>query len=148
MSDIQPTSLTLWQLLAGRLFQIPDYQRSYSWTARQRRDLFDDIKTLMSRDSSESHFMATVVCLRRRTIQLGTDIYQRLDVVDGQQRLTTIILLLNAIMLALDSQERILRELKEMLVKPDGDNLLLLQTNHDSSHHYSNFIRSGTTDTL
>jgi hypothetical protein len=64
---IQPQLLTLDQLLQGRLFRIPEYQRSYSWGAKQRADLFSDILRLAARGASaakegrpddESHFMA------------------------------------------------------------------------------------------
>ena len=136
MIDIQPQHLTLTKLLDNRLFEIPDYQRAYSWTSRERKDLFDDIEKAFTK--TEIHFMATVVCLRRNLINLGTDVYHQLDIVDGQQRLTTIILLLNAIKMALtkSNQERNFQEISDLLVKVDGDNLLLLQTNHDTSHPF------------
>jgi hypothetical protein len=38
------TKLPLSKLFDGRLFQIPDYQRAYSWTRHQRRDLFGDLQ--------------------------------------------------------------------------------------------------------
>ena len=70
------------------------------------------------------------------------------EVVDGQQRLTTLIILLNAIKLALDpknkAEAKLALELAELLVKVEGDELLLLQTNHDSSHHFATFLRKGT----
>ena len=95
--------------------------------------------------------MATIVCLRRKTIPLGTDVYHQLDVVDGQQRLTTLILLLNAIKLSLDKtveeHEKEYKILSQLLVKPQGNNLLLLQTNHDTTHHFSNYIRDGVVTT-
>ncbi len=144
MLTIQPRHLTLAKLLNGRLFEIPDYQRAYSWTSRERKDLFGDIENVFAKNSQESHFMATIVCLHKDSVTLGTDEYDQLDVVDGQQRLTTIILLLNAIKLALRSEKekfsRIYREIEELLVKVDGDNLLLLQTNLDSSHYFSDFL--------
>lgn len=147
MIDIRPEHLTLAKLLDGRLFKIPDYQRAYSWTSRERQDLFDDIVNVFQKETNESHFMATIVCLRRDKIPLGTDEYDQLDIVDGQQRLTTLILLLNAIKLKLNSskskQKRVLREISELLVKVDGDSLLLLQTNHDSSHYFADFLRNG-----
>lgn len=148
MIEIQPRHLTFANLLNGRLFYIPDYQRAYSWTSRERNDLFGDIKNLQGEDAS--HFMATVVCLRKEKITLGTNEFYKLDIVDGQQRLTTLIILLNAIKLALnceDTDEKLTaRELKELLVKVGGDNLLLLQTNHDTSHHFADFIRDGKSE--
>ena len=66
-------------------------------------------------------------------MELGTDLFKKLDIVDGQQRLTTLIILLNVIRWTLDKkkrkQRRLAEELAELLVKPEGDNLLLLQTN-------------------
>lgn len=145
---IQPQHLSLIDLLNKRLFTIPDYQRSYSWSERQRRDLFNDIKSLREQSDDAGHFMATVVCLRRTTVQLGTDVMTKLDIVDGQQRLTTLVILFNAIRFALDKEnqdeKRSVDELEVLLVKPHGDNLLLLQTNHDSSHFFANYLRKGT----
>lgn len=145
---IQPQYLTLAKLFDGRLFEIPDYQRAYSWTSQQRMDLFGDIDKSMNKGEDAGHFMAAVVCLRTGKRRLHTDDYHVLDVVDGQQRLTTLIILLNSIRLALDTSEkkqaRLADELSELLVKEEDGELLLLQTNHDSSHHFSNFLKKGT----
>ena len=147
MITIHPQYLPLAKLLAGRLFRIPEYQRAYSWTKRQREDLFDDIRKAYGKGLDEGHFMAAVVGLRREKQSLGTDEYDVVEVVDGQQRLTTLIVLLNAIKLALDSknkaENKLKRELAELLVKVEGDELLLLQTNHDSSQHFASFLRKG-----
>ena len=145
---IQPRYSSLIDLLDKRLFTIPEYQRSYSWSKRQRDDLFEDIEGLAEKDDGTSHYMATVVCLRRDEVTLGTDRLTQLDIVDGQQRLTTLIILLNAIRYALDKedekQKRCADELKALLVKPDNDSLLLLQTNHDSSRFFDTYLRKGT----
>lgn len=144
---IQPQYLPLAKLFDGRLFQIPEYQRAYSWTSHQRRDLFSDIEKTHEKGPDAGHFMAAVVCLRRRKQNLGTDEFHVLDVVDGQQRLTTLIVLMNAIKISLDpankAEAKLSDELSELLVKVEGDELLLLQTNHDSSHHFANFLRKG-----
>ena len=85
--------------------------------------------------------------LRRETLVIGTDEFFAMEVVDGQQRLTTLIILLNAIKLRLDRKDKaeakLNGELADLLVKPDGDELLLLQTNHDSTHDFANFLRKG-----
>ena len=148
MLTIHPQYLTLSKLLDGRLFRIPEYQRAYSWTSRERQDLFGDIEKVCAKGQDAGHFMAAVVCLRREKQTLGTDEFHVLEVVDGQQRLTTLIILLNAIKRALNRKDKaeakLKRELTELLVKVEGDELLLLQTNHDSSHHFATFLRAGT----
>lgn len=148
MLTIQPQYLTCSKLLDGRLFQIPDYQRAYSWTSRQRDDLFSDIQKTHAKGQEQGHFMAAVVCLRRKALVLGTDEFFVMEVVDGQQRLTTLIILLNAIKLKFNRKDKaeakLAIELRDLLVKPEGDELLLLQTNHDSSDYFANFLRKGT----
>lgn len=148
MIAIHPQYLPLAKLLDGRLFQIPEYQRAYSWSSHERHDLFDDIKKTHAKGTDEGHFMAAVVCLRRTKQVLGTDEFHVVEVVDGQQRLTTLIILFKSIELALDKADKtegkLARELQELLVKVEGDELLLLQTNHDSSHHFATFLRKGT----
>ena len=148
MITIHPQYLTLSKLLDGRLFRIPEYQRAYSWTSRERQDLFGDIEKVHAKGQDAGHFMAAVVCLRREKQTLGTDEFHVLEVVDGQQRLTTLIILLNTIKRALNRKDKaeakLERELSELLVKVEGDELLLLQTNHDSSHHFATFLRKGT----
>jgi len=122
MITIQPQYLTLAKLLDGRLFQIPEYQRAYSWTSRQREDLFEDIDQTFTKGPEEGHFMAALVCLRRKKQLLGTDEYYIMEVVDGQQRLTTLITLLNIIKLKLDKKQRAEAKMREELAE-----LLVLQ---------------------
>ena len=89
--QIQPVFSTLGQLLAGKLFRIPQYQRAYAWGEKQRHDLFDDIEKVHNSGASGSHFMATMVGLRRGKISIAADEFIELEVVDGQQRLRAIL---------------------------------------------------------
>jgi len=143
---IQPQLLTLNQLLNGRLFRVPEYQRSYSWDTKQRVDLFSDIEK--ARSTGGQHFMATIVGLRRGTRNILTDDFAVIEIVDGQQRLTTLIILLKATEMALDStnatQSTVAQELQKLLVKADELAPVLLQTNHDSSHHCVTYLREGS----
>ena len=147
MLDIKPEYLSLNGLLKDRLFRIPPYQRAYSWQAKQRKDMFKDIKELHGNDQN-IHFMGTVVGLRRGTRRIVSDEYNMIDVVDGQQRLTTIVLLLKTIERKLNRsnaiQEQLAREIQKLLVKQDAASLILLQTNHDASQFFANFLRNGT----
>lgn len=144
---IDPRFGNLQFLFADRVFRIPPYQRFYSWQSRQREDLFNDLIKLASSPADMYHFMATVVCHRTQEInEIGAAQYRLYDVVDGQQRLTTIILLLKCIELALppDSQARI--DLGHILVKGDG-HLILLQTNNANALILNRFIREGVQPT-
>ena len=180
MFNIQPKLLKFAGLLEKRLFRIPHYQRAYSWQRSEREDMFNDIRKLRDKPGT-SHFMATIVGLHRRKVEIGTDEYDVIEIVDGQQRLTTLVILLKVIAeklasLLKDSDtdvitlalpdifvfpddmndpdegetiqkahlERELRELQELLVKQDEVTEILLQTNHDRSQYFANFLRDGT----
>lgn len=140
---IEPRYANLQKLFADRVFRIPAYQRFYSWQPRQRSDLFSDLLKLAVGGPDQHHFMATIVCNRTgETKAIGTAEYVVHDIVDGQQRLTTLILLLKCIELALpeDSVDR--AELAGILVKRDR-NLILLQTNNVNADLFNSFIREG-----
>ncbi len=139
----QPQYFTLGELFSQRLFRIPRYQRAYSWHRKQRNDMFNDIENL--KENPEGfHFMATVVGLRSDKRIIGADLHNVIDIVDGQQRLTTLVLLLKAIEQKLEcSQPDDARDLQRLLVKGDDLSLILLQTNHDSSNYCANYLRLG-----
>ena len=148
MINIDPKNVTLAQLIQGRLFRIPQYQRTYSWHNKQRQEMFGDIQRTYDQGKDRSHFMATVVGLRREARTIITEEHHVIEIVDGQQRITTLILLLKAITKAIDSskaiEKRIGQQLKRSLVKDDEATLLLLQTNHDGSDYFANYLRQGT----
>lgn len=79
-------------------FVIPIYQRPYSWTLHQCSQLWRDV--LAAHDSSVSgHFLGSVVYIEKGIYQVTT--IPQLLVIDGQQRLTTVSLLLAALARAL-----------------------------------------------
>ena len=140
---IAPQNLTLRDLLHRRLFKIPAYQRPYSWQRKQRQALFADLQTVHEKQQ-EFHFMATVVGVRYgEMVPIGTDEYEQVDIVDGQQRLTTLILLLRAISLALPPGNSERRDLEAQLVMNDAHTLVLLQTNHDYNGYFIDYLRDG-----
>lgn len=146
--QLNPIHLSIAKLLEGRLFRIPDYQRAYSWQTRQRQDLFDDIRE--AHRSGREHFMATVVALGRENRRIAADEFKAVELVDGQQRVTTIVILLKAIEKRLseqvEGQSRPKRDLGYLLIKGDEHSLVLLQTNHDSSNVFTSYLRAGVCD--
>lgn len=92
---ITPNTLTLNQLfiVANEQFSIPAYQRRYAWGTKQHREFFDDIRLLANNDT---HLFGTVLFLAEAHTA-GVNV---LEVVDGQQRITTLMFLLKARLLA------------------------------------------------
>ena len=75
---------------ADRLFVVPPYQRSYAWRNQQLKDFLDDLSV---HDAAKDYFLGT--CLFQETIL--PDGFERVDVVDGQQRLTTVVVLMKCL---------------------------------------------------
>jgi hypothetical protein len=96
---ITPTSLTVAQLLVSQNEQyvIPAYQRRYSWARHQVEDLWEDLQML---EGGDSHLFGTIVCLANH----HTAGINRLELVDGQQRLTTISILLHCLLARLKAE--------------------------------------------
>lgn len=93
---IESEDIDVESLLAGRFFSIPRFQRPYSWDDENIQDLWDDVMSA----KGEDYFIGSMVVYREGK--------QEFSVVDGQQRLTTITLLLCAIrdaFAALDEQD-------------------------------------------
>lgn len=97
--------LTLSKIFTERLFRIPDYQRGYAWTTKQLQDFWNDIAQL---ETGRNHYtgVLTLEEVPDKVLRLWDDdywiadakSYQAFYVVDGQQRLTTAIILLQVIL--------------------------------------------------
>ena len=94
--------------------------------------------------------MSTIVVLRKGSVKIVVTEYQKVDIVDGQQRITTLVLLLKAIAQNLDTslktEKDVRDQIEETLIKADEASQLLLQTNHDTDDHFAKYIREGVYD--
>ena len=84
-------------------FVIPIYQRTYSWTERECRQLWDDIVRTGSNDAISAHFVGSIVYIEKGLYQVSSQ--SPLLVIDGQQRLTTVTLILEALARQLGDSE-------------------------------------------
>lgn len=84
-------------------FVIPIYQRTYSWTERECRQLWDDILRTGSKDDISAHFVGSIVYIEKGLYQVSSQ--SPLLVIDGQQRLTTAMLILEALARSLGDTE-------------------------------------------
>lgn len=97
---------------AGFCYTIPKYQREYTWGQYQWKDLYDDIC-----ENDNGYFIGSIICIDNSSDAFQT---KELEVVDGQQRLTTLCLLLTAIY-------NRLKEHKDELDEDDEDELPALR---------------------
>jgi hypothetical protein len=91
------------QVVGDRLLLIPDYQRPYAWGSKQLEDLWEDVDLL---GPSGSHYAGTLVLrdvptqdgpTARTSVADDGSTLRHCEVVDGQQRLTTCLLLLDRV---------------------------------------------------
>ncbi|KFI48408.1 DUF262 domain-containing protein [Bifidobacterium boum] len=98
-NEPQPLS----RIFQNRLFRIPDYQRGYAWLQQQLVDFWDDLVNLQS---DRDHYTGTLSLKpleSKETVSWGEDLwlvengYKPCHIVDGQQRITTFVILLNEV---------------------------------------------------
>ncbi len=80
-------------LNGAKHFIVPLYQRPYSWTLEECKQLWDDITNYTS---NKPYFIGSIVYVQKGTTPVGGSI-QKLYLIDGQQRITTISLMLLAL---------------------------------------------------
>ena len=93
--NFNTTNSTLRQLLGnGLTFQVPRFQRDYSWTSDEWGDLWQDLVGLFDDDPEPAHYMGYLVLQSPDTKQF--------DIIDGQQRITTLSVMILAALSHLD----------------------------------------------
>ena len=71
------------------IYFIPKYQREYVWSKRNWELLFDDLL-----NNEKDHFLGSIICINTKDDALDID---KLELIDGQQRMTTLSILLSAL---------------------------------------------------
>ena len=100
MDSIEASML---DFLRGRQqFSLPIFQRRYIWTKKDCQQLLDNILRVGSDNEIESHCLDSIVYIDRQVTAIGS--VRKLLVIDGQQRLTTLSLLLSALSLAIKDE--------------------------------------------
>ncbi len=117
---------TLLEIFNNRIFRIPDYQRGYAWGVTQLEDFWEDLQNLKD---GKYHYtgLLTVENIQREAVEtlekwqgdlwMFTKGFNAFYVIDGQQRLTTTIILLKAIFDRFGDEESINFDEKRDLIK-------------------------------
>jgi len=125
-------------------FVIPIYQRNYSWTAEQCRQLWTDLLRAGRDTKVTAHFIGAIVYVERG---LGNVVQQEaMLVIDGQQRLTTSTLLIAALAKHFESAQ--VPELLEAFSGKKLRNYYLLNPDEDGERHFKLILSETDKDTL
>ncbi|MEP5623301.1 MAG: DUF262 domain-containing protein, partial [Hyphomicrobiales bacterium] len=90
-------------------YLIPSYQRPYAWTVDEASELFDDLKSFYKTEDDEGYFLGSIVLIKSEDGPLA-------EVIDGQQRLTTLTILFSVLSSVHDGANK--DELKGYVVEP------------------------------
>lgn len=119
-----------------RIFNIPKYQRAFAWEESNLKDFLDD---LLNQRGEKSYFLGTF--LFHQKASKGE--YEYVDIVDGQQRLTTIILFVKVIIALLKQQEsELISEKTHARYIYDGECYTLELENEDNGFLHSYILAS------
>ncbi len=120
MAKIESNDLNLRDILKDELYyQIPIYQRPYQWTEENCKKLLDDLLSSYEYYKESDYFCGSLVL-----ITIGTDSAtnaKTYDVVDGQQRLSTFILLAKVLATLYNNEVLNNKTSKDFLEKSLGD---------------------------
>lgn len=125
-------------------FAIPIYQRNYSWTSAQCRQLWADLLRAGRSSNINAHFIGAVVYVKRG--QENVVAQEPLMVIDGQQRLTTSTLLIAA--LAKHFEDKGVAELLEAFSAKKLRSYYLLNPYEDGERHYKLILSETDKETL
>ncbi len=122
-------------------FVIPIYQRKYSWTLQQCRQLWNDIVRAAQDDELKGHFVGSIVYIERGLYQISS--IPQLLVIDGQQRLTTLTLFLLALGNAIEDSDQTYDITKKKIM-----NYYLVNNDEEDDMFYKLVLTKSDKDTL
>lgn len=124
------------------VFEIPKYQREYTWGTREWEAVFEDLI-----DNENGYFLGSIICINTTTDSINSP---KFEVVDGQQRLTTISLFLAALFTTLngvyqdldEEQQADVLQLKRKLVlkKTQSDIRVIPQSQNNNRDDYMGLL--------
>lgn len=119
MSSIAGNSIVLRDIFGDRFFRVPSYQRGYAWGEKQLSEFWQDLDDL---PKNHKHYTGSIFVRSSDDVDtadqwLIENGLVKYDVVDGQQRLTTVVILLHELISALGDDEGYLDQGKSELRK-------------------------------
>jgi uncharacterized protein with ParB-like and HNH nuclease domain len=97
MSEIKTDKILVKNLFENMWFRIPEYQRPYLWGRDQINDLLDDLSYAMQNKPDSEYFLGSLVFQTKPANPTEGQPFEEKDLLDGQQRLTTLLLIFSVI---------------------------------------------------
>ena len=125
----------------NRVLKIPFFQRGYVWKEDNWKQFFDDIANVADIEDGENpemYFLGSIILKNSGLHNDGVQIY---DVIDGQQRLTTIVIFMKALFLALGHNDIFKTEFMQTSLLT-GETKPILVTNYNDQAVYNQIINA------
>ena len=141
---MKATATNLLKFLQGtKQFVIPIYQRTYSWGLSDCQQLWSDILRVAQNDRTLAHFVGSIVYVEKGIYHVSS--VTQLLVIDGQQRLTTLSLLLAVLGEALEESGR---ESNTEITRKKIYNYYLFNAEESGNEHYKLLLTQSDRETL
>lgn len=127
-------------------FVIPIYQRTYSWTEIECRQLWDDIIRTGENEEINAYFVGSIVYIEKGLYSITSQ--SPLLVIDGQQRLTTLSLLIAALTNKLDQLPQGKQELIEGFSPRKLRNYYLVNPEEEGDRHFKLILSNTDRESL
>jgi hypothetical protein len=127
--------LTLPLIFENRLFTIPDYQRGYTWEEKQVEELLKDIDHLMNDGVAHRHYTGTLVLIQPN----ATD-EDEFHLIDGQQRMTTLVILMRMLREHLPEADRPAFDVLYLRRGEHGNDRSVLRLNSDTHSFFKQVV--------
>ena len=117
---------TISELFGGlRIFKIPQYQRAYAWEEQQLKDFVEDIE---NQKPDRNYFFGTILFQE----QERSERFEIIDIVDGQQRITTLIIFMKLLLAKYKEAGNDVTMLENIYIRTfNRDKLCVLDTDND-----------------
>ena len=139
----KPENQTICDLfLCNAIYTIPNYQRQYSWDTEKLDDLWNDLYDSYTNSPEDNYFLGSIVVI--------DDGRGRHELVDGQQRITTLMILFNVLVKTFpdinknctDILKGDLEKINKLIYFDSSNNRLLLQVDPNYNTEFNNIIIS------
>ena len=136
------------------MFEIPNYQRGYAWGKKQIEDLIEDLE-YAQKITVKHHYTGSITLLPQKDDK-GQDVvkvifpkrFKVFEVVDGQQRLTTLSIFIFCIYNRLKKLGLTEDKLNDILKNIIYDDTPILELNNDCNDFYREYILQGSIENL